>query len=72
MLFFPCANNSPIDGDSIGIPKPRKSREANVTIEPLRMNGRIANVLVSAFGRICLNIIRELLQPIAFADFTKS
>ena len=50
-LALPCASNSPSDGEPGGRPKPRKSSEVRVVIEPLRMNGRKVIVATVAFGR---------------------
>src|SRR5688572_5251615 len=49
-LFLPCAIISPSDGEPGGMPKPRKSSEVSVAIEPDRMNGRKVNVATIAFG----------------------
>src|SRR5690242_618286 len=39
-LDLPWASSSPSDGDPGGSPKPRKSSEVSVVIDPFRMNGR--------------------------------
>ena len=55
-LAFPCATISPSDGDPGGKPKPKKSNDVNVAIEPERIKGISVNVATIAFGSTCLNI----------------
>src|SRR5690606_22805898 len=49
-LFWPCFSSSPSEGDPGGRPKPRKSSEVSVVIEPLRMKGRKVSVATMALG----------------------
>src|SRR5207253_5225298 len=50
-LALPCASSSPSDGEPGGRPKPRKSSEVRVVIEPLRMKGKKVIVATVALGR---------------------
>ena len=72
MLFFPWDSNSPRDGELAGSPKPKKSSEVRVVMEPAIRKGILAIIIGEAFGKICLNIILQLLAPRARVDFTKS
>lgn len=72
MLFFPWDNNSPRDGDPIGNPKPRKSSDVSVVIDPANTKGRLAIIIGEEFGRICLNIILESIAPRDLLALTKS
>ena len=56
-LALPCARSSPSEGEPGGRPKPRKSSEVSVVIEPLRMKGRKVSVATMAFGSRCLNMM---------------
>src|SRR5262249_33427220 len=49
-LALPCASNSPSEAEPGGRPKPRKSSEVSVVIEPFRMNGIKVKVATVAFG----------------------
>ena len=71
-MFFPCESKPPRDGDPAGRPNPRKSSEVRVVIEPHRIKGKKVRVEISAFGRICRNMIRESLRPSALAACTYS
>src|SRR3989338_6540537 len=72
MLFLPCANSSPREGEPSGIPSPKKSSEVSVIIDPLNKNARLAMISGEAFGKIWRKIMRKFPAPIAFADITKS
>ena len=39
-LALPCASNSPREGEPGGRPRPRKSRDVRLTMEPVRIKGR--------------------------------
>ena len=52
MLFFPCASNSPNDGDPGGNPSPRKSKEVRAVIEPVRIKGIMVSVATTALGKM--------------------
>ena len=54
---MPCASSSPSEGEPGGRPKPRKSSEVSVVIEPTRMNGRKVSVATMAFGSRCRNMM---------------
>ena len=60
---LPCASSSPSEGEPGGRPKPRKSSEVSVVIEPLRMKGRKVSVATMAFGSRCLNMIVAFDRP---------
>src|ERR1044071_4547015 len=49
-LALPCARSSPSEAEPGGRPKPRKSSEVRVVIEPFRMNGMKVIVATVAFG----------------------
>src|SRR5579862_1658954 len=49
-LALPCAKSSPSEAEPGGRPKPRKSSEVRVVIEPFRMNGMKVIVATVAFG----------------------
>ena len=67
MLSLPCASISPSEGEPGGRPKPRKSSEVSVVIEPLRMNGRKVSVATMALGRRWRNMMVRLETPSARA-----
>src|SRR5689334_11610159 len=71
-LFLPCEIISPSDGEPGGKPKPRKSSEVSVAIEPERMKGRKVSVATMAFGRRCRVMIVKLPTPSARAARTYS
>src|SRR5690606_25466668 len=72
ILSLPWASSSPSEGDPGGRPKPRKSSEVSVVIEPLRMKGRKVSVATMAFGRRWRNMIVLFLTPRARAALTYS
>ncbi len=72
MFSLPWASNSPSDGEPGGRPKPRKSSEVSVVIEPLRMKGRKVSVATMAFGSRWRNMIVRLPTPRARAALTYS
>ncbi|MNU02346.1 hypothetical protein D3C72_2460200 [compost metagenome] len=49
-MDLPWAIISPREGEPGGMPKPRKSSEVSVVIEPDRMKGRKVSVATIAFG----------------------
>ena len=59
-LFLPCASSSPSEGEPGGRPKPRKSSEVRVVIEPLRMNGMKVRVATMALGSTWRQMITGL------------
>ena len=61
-LFLPCARSSPSDGEPGGMPRPRKSSEVSVVIEPFRMKGMKVSVATMAFGRRWRNMSVRLLD----------
>jgi putative ABC transport system permease protein len=71
-LSLPCARRSPSDGEPTGMPKPRKSSDVSVVIEPPRMKGMNVSVATRALGRMCLKITRLSFMPRAFAAWTYS
>ncbi len=66
-LALPCASISPSEGEPGGRPKPRKSSDVKVVMEPLRMNGMNVRVATIALGSRCLNMILALERPRARA-----
>jgi len=64
-LALPWARSSPNDGEPGGRPKPRKSSEVSVVIEPLRMNGRKVSVATMALGSRWRNMMVRLPTPSA-------
>src|SRR5438876_8095922 len=50
-LALPWARISPSEGEPGGRPKPRKSSEVSVVMDPLRMNGRKVSVATMALDR---------------------
>ena len=54
------ASSSPSEGEPGGRPKPRKSSEVSVVIEPVRMKGRKVSVATMALGRMWRNMIARL------------
>src|SRR6478735_7308499 len=71
-LALPCASSSPSEGEPGGRPKPRKSSEVSVVIEPFMMKGRKVSVATMAFGSRCLTMILRLESPSARAARTYS
>src|SRR5690606_30150571 len=71
-LFWPCLSSSPSEADPGGRPKPRKSSEVSVVIEPLSMKGRKVSVATMALGRRWRNMMVRLGTPSARAAFTYS
>src|SRR5439155_3759504 len=69
-LDLPCASNSPSEGEPGGSPKPRKSSEVRVVIEPLRMNGIKVIVATIAFGSTWRRMITPSETPSARAART--
>src|SRR5690606_16686071 len=69
---WPCRSNSPSDGEPGGMPKPRKSSELSVVIEPFRMKGRKVRVATIALGRRWRNMMVRLETPSARAALTYS
>jgi len=71
-FFLPCAIISPSEAEPGGMPKPRKSSEVSVVIEPERMKGRKVSVATMAFGSRCRYMIVQLPTPSARAARTYS
>ena len=71
-LDLPWLISSPSEAEPGGRPKPRKSSEVSVVIEPDRMNGRNVSVATMALGSRCRNIIVRLFTPSARAARTYS
>src|SRR6185437_1466663 len=69
-LFLPCASSSPSDGEPGGRPKPRKSSEVRVVIEPVRMKGMKVMVATMALGSTWRQMILKLGTPSARAART--
>ena len=69
-LFLPCARSSPSEGEPGGRPKPRKSSEVRVAIEPFRMKGMKVSVETMAFGRTCRVMMVQFVAPMARAART--
>ena len=67
---MPCARISPSDGEPGGSPKPRKSSDVNVVIEPFRMKGRNVSVATIAFGSTWRTIVTRFDTPSARAART--
>ena len=71
-VFLALGDSSPSEGEPGGRPKPRKSSEVSVVIEPLRMKGRKVSVATMAFGSRWRNMMVTLPTPSARAAFTYS
>src|SRR6185436_9505916 len=71
-LAFPCASNSPSDGEPGGKPKPRKSSAVNVITDEDRINGRNVMVATMAFGSRCRKIMTAFDTPRARAAWMYS
>src|SRR4029079_5551027 len=71
-LAFPCASNSPSEGDPGGRPKPRKSSAVNVITDEDRINGRNVMVATMAFGSRCRKIMTAFETPRARAAWMYS
>src|SRR5690606_12936106 len=69
---WPWRRSSPSDGEPGGMPKPRKSRELSVVIEPFRMKGRNVRVATMALGRRWRSMMVRLETPSARAAATYS
>src|SRR5665213_2684653 len=69
-LALPSDNSSPSEGEPGGRPKPRKSSEVRVVIEPLRMKGRKVSVATIALGRTWRQMMTGLRTPSARAART--
>ena len=67
---MPWARISPSDGEPGGRPKPRKSSEVSVVMEPFRMNGRKVSVATIAFGSTWRTMITLFRTPSARAART--
>ena len=67
---MPWASISPSDAEPGGRPKPRKSSDVSVVMEPFRMNGRKVSVATIAFGSTCRNMITLFRTPSARAART--
>src|SRR5581483_3740050 len=62
-LVLPCARISPSEAEPGGRPKPRKSSDVSVVMEPFRMKGRNVRVATMAFGSRWRRMIAALLTP---------
>ena len=70
ILFFPCDNNSPSDGEPTSKPIPKKSKAVKVVIDDATKKGRLAKIIGVVFGKICRKIIHELRAPNAWLALT--
>src|SRR5262249_53978318 len=67
---LPWARTSPSDGDPGGRPKPRKSSEVRVVMDPFRMKGRKVSAATMALGSTCRTMMTRLRTPRARAART--
>ena len=71
-LRWPCFKSSPSEAEPGGRPKPRKSSEVSVEIEPLRMKGRKVSVATIALGSRWRKMMVRFGTPSARAALTYS
>ncbi len=69
-LFLPWARSSPSEGEPGGRPKPRKSSEVSVAIEPFKMKGMKVSVETMALGMTWRIMIVRSVAPSARAART--